>query len=158
MDFIKNFEEAEKVDKLKTKIMKYILYKKRTEQEIRQKFSEEDENLLEDIIDSLKETGYINDMDYVERSIKEYMALKNLSIKDMTYKIAQKGANKDSIDEYICQNKETVLEYEIASAKKNIIKKRNSNVEDEDIKKYLYQKGFMSETVNIAFDEVENEQ
>lgn len=38
-------------DKGKTKVLKYILYKKRTESEIRTKFSKEmEENLLEDII------------------------------------------------------------------------------------------------------------
>ena len=157
MDFIENLEEAEKLDKLKTKILKYVLYKKRTEQEIRQKFSEEDENVLEDSIEYLKNAGYINDKEYVERAINEFTALKNLSIRDIVYKISQKGAGKDLIDEYICQNKETMLEYEISSAKNIIIKKKKSNVEDADIKKYLYQKGFMSETVNIAFDEVENE-
>ncbi len=157
MEFMNNFEEAEKLDKLKTKILKYVLYKKRTEQEIRQKFSEEDENLLEDAIQYLKDTGYINDKQYIQRAIHEYMALKNLSIKNITYKITQKGANKGALDEYICQNKESMLEYEISSAKNIIMKKRKFNVEDADIKNYLYQKGFMSETVNIAFDEVEDE-
>ena len=47
-----------------------------------------------------------------------------------------------------------MLEYEISSAKKIIFKKRNANLEDSDIKKYLFQKGYMSETINIAFDEV----
>ncbi len=157
MDFIENFEEAEKLDKLKTRILKYVLYKKRTEQEIRNKFSEEDENLLEDAIEYLKQTGYIDDKDYIKRAIAEFMALKNMSIKEMTYKISQKGADKNSLDEYICQNKESVLEYEISSAKNIVRKKKNSNVEEQDIKKYLYQKGFMAETVNIAFDEVEDE-
>lgn len=157
MDFIGNFEEAEKLDKLKTKILKYVLYKKRTEQEIRNKFSEEDRNLLEDAIEYLKQTGYINDEDYIKRAIAEYMALKNMSIKEMTYKISQKGADKNSLDEYICQNKESMLEYEISSAKNIIRKKKNSNVEEQDIKNFLYKKGFMSETVNIAFDEVEDE-
>lgn len=157
MDFIENFEEAEKLDNLKTRILKYVLYKKRTEQEIRNKFSEEDENLLEDAIEYLKQTGYINDKHYIKRAIAEYMALKNMSIKEITYKISQKGADKNTLDEYICQNKESMLEYEISSAKNVILKKRKSNIEDTDIKNYLYKKGFMSETVNIAFDEVEDE-
>lgn len=157
MDFIENFEEAEKLDKLKTRILKYVLYKKRTEQEIRNKFSEEDENLLEDAIEYLKQTGYIDDKDYIKRAIAEFMALKNMSIKEMTYKISQKGADKNSLDEYICQNKESVLEYEISSAKNIIRKKKKSNVEEKDIKNFLYKKGFMSDTVNIAFDEVEDE-
>ena len=75
------FEEAEKIEKLRNKMLKYIVYKKRTEQEIRQKFSDEDENMVEDAIEYFKELNYINDMVYVERTIKEFMALKNMSIK-----------------------------------------------------------------------------
>jgi len=40
----------EEFDREKTKVLKYVLYKKRTEKEIRQKFSSSiDENLLEDV-------------------------------------------------------------------------------------------------------------
>ena len=35
MDYVEEF------DKLKTKVLKYILFKKRTEQEVRQKFRED---------------------------------------------------------------------------------------------------------------------
>ena len=77
------------LDNLKTKVLKYALYKKRTENEIREKFSEEDENLLEDVIENLKELNYINDKDYIERSIQEFIALKSLSIKEVSYKLLQ---------------------------------------------------------------------
>ena len=42
-------------DVLKTKVLKYVLYKKRTEYEIRQKFSNCNEDLLDEVIDYLKE-------------------------------------------------------------------------------------------------------
>ena len=58
------------------------------------------------------------------------------------------------IKDYICKNKETMLEYEISSAK-NIIKKK-AGQEEQEIKNFLYKKGFMSESVNIAFDELED--
>ena len=45
----------EEFDKLKTKVLKYIMFKKRTEQEIRQKFREDSGELLDDVIDELKE-------------------------------------------------------------------------------------------------------
>ena len=58
-----NLDYVEEYDKLKTKVLKYIIYKKRTEKEIRQKFSKTiDEDILEDIIDELKENGYIDDL------------------------------------------------------------------------------------------------
>ena len=148
------FEEAEKFENLKNKMLKYIVYKKRTEAEIRQKFIEEDENMVEDAIDYLKELNYIDDSVYVDRAVKEFMALKNLSIKEMVYKICQKGVSKSIVDEYVCKNKETMLEYEISSAK-NIIKKKYGQ-EEQDIKNFLYKKGFMSESVSIAFDDLED--
>lgn len=145
------FEEAEKVEKLRNKMLKYILYKKRSEQEIRQKFSDEDENMVEDAIEYLKELNYINDKSYVERAINEYKALKNISIKELSYKICQKGISKSLVDDYICQNKESMLEYEISSAKAIILKKQNS-LEEKEIRSFLLKKGFMSESISIAFD------
>ena len=146
------FEQAEKFENLKNKILKYIVYKKRTEQEIRQKFSDEDENMVEDAIEYLKELNYINDNIYIERAVKEFMALKNMSIKELSYKICQKGVSKSLVDDYICQNKESMLEYEISSAKA-IIKKKSS-LEPQEIKEFLFKKGYMSESVSIAFDEL----
>ena len=46
-----------------------------------------------------------------------------------------------------------MIQYEIESAKAIIIKKKAS-LEDNEIRDYLYKKGYMSETISIAFDEV----
>lgn len=147
------FEEAERIEKFRNKMLKYIVYKKRTEAEIRQKFSEEDENMVEDSIEYFKELNYINDTVYIERAINEFIALKHMSIKEVEYKLVQKGVRKKIIDDYICKNKETMLKYEISSVKAIILKKKGK-VEEKDIKDYLYKKGYMSESINIAFDDI----
>ena len=77
----------EEFDQLKTKVLKYIMYKKRTENEVKRKFSNEDSELLEDVIEHLKEIGYINDKSYVERAVAEFMNLNNLSLKELKYKL-----------------------------------------------------------------------
>ena len=69
MEFTNNIKEAEELDKLKSKVLKFVLYKKRTEAEVWEKFQEEDQNKLEEVIEILKENNYINDLDYIERSI-----------------------------------------------------------------------------------------
>ena len=51
----------EEFDELKTKILKFVLYKKRTEQEVRQKFKDCSSDNLEDVIDYLKDAGYVSD-------------------------------------------------------------------------------------------------
>lgn len=146
-------EEIIEQDKLKSKILKYITYKKRTESEIKQKFADVDQDILDDVIEYFKSQNYINENEYIERSIKEFLAIKSLSIKELTYKLLQKGVNKRLLDNYIVENREVLVNYEIESAKKIIVKK-SSKMELEDIKKYLFQKGYISETISIAIDEV----
>lgn len=147
------FEQAEKIEKFKNKMLKYIVYKKRTEAEIRQKFSEEDENMVDEAIEYFKELNYINDEIYVQRAVDEFKALKNMSIKEVEYKLLQKGIRKKIIGDYICKNKESMLEYEISSSKAIILKKQ-VKLEEKDIRDYLYKKGYMQESINIAFDDI----
>ena len=93
---------SEEFDREKTKVMKYIIFKKRTESEIRRKFqSQIEENMLEDIIYYLKEAGYINDYQYIEKQVQEYINLKNMSIKEIKYKLYAKGLNQNIIEQYI---------------------------------------------------------
>ena len=143
----------EEFDKEKTKILKYILYKKRTEQEVRNKFSNTiDGEMLDDIIEYLKEAKYINDDEYIEKSINNFIILKNLSIKEIKYKLIAKGLNKDNIEDYISKNKEELQEYEIKSAK-NIINKKLTSMEVEEIKQYLLKKGYELENIKTALEE-----
>ncbi len=152
-----NLDYVEEYDKLKTKVLKYIIYKKRTEKEIRQKFSKTiDEDILEDIIDELKENGYIDDLNYIDRAVNEFVALKNLSIREIKYKLFAKGLSNDIIDEYISSNFDELMEYEIKSAK-NIIIKKQSMQENEEIKQGLLKKGYIAENVKEAFNEVERD-
>ena len=58
--------EIEEFDKQKAKVMKYIVYKKRTKYEVKIKFSQIIEKyMLEDIIKYLEEAGYLNDKEYI---------------------------------------------------------------------------------------------
>lgn len=142
----------EEFDKGKTKILKYILYKKRSENEVRRKFAKElDENMLEDIIEYLKEAKYINDNDYIRRTVNNFIILKNLSIKELKYKLLAKGLNKNDIEDYIYENKEELEKYEIKSIS-NIIYKKSLSMEQDEIKQYLLKKGYKSENINKAIE------
>lgn len=146
-----SLDEFEKYDKVKSKVLKYVLYKKRTEQEIRQKFFKEiDENVLEEIIEDLKENSYINDYSYIERSIDEFVNLKTLSIKEIRYKLLSKGIDNRLIEDYISKNIDNLSEYELKSAYKTINKKRTT-MDDDEIKVYLLKKGYKEETIKEAF-------
>ena len=82
----------EEFDRAKSKVMNYIMYKKRTEYEVKNKFSKTlEENLLNDIIEYVKEAGYLSDIEYINRAILEFKALNNLSRKEIRYKLYSKS-------------------------------------------------------------------
>ncbi len=142
----------EEFDKGKTKILKYILYKKRSENEVRRKFGKElDENMLEDIIEYLKEAKYIDDSDYIRRTVNNFIILKNLSIKELKYKLLAKGLNKNDIEDYFYNNEEELEEYEKKSIS-NIIYKKSVSMEQDEIKNYLLKKGYKLENINKAIE------
>ena len=135
----------EEFDKQKTRVFKYILYKKRTEQEIRQKFRNDiEENMLEDIIEYFKEANYINDYDFIERQVREYMTLKTMSIKEIKYKLAGKGIDRKIMEKYINEHYDELKEYEKKCIEKIRIKK-SGTMEEQEINQYLYRKGYQSE-------------
>ena len=145
---------AEDFDREKTRVLKYILYKKRTEQEIRNKFAQTiEENLLEDIIEYLKEAKYIDDKEYIEKIVNNFMILKNLSIREIQYKLASKGLKKSDIEEYMYENKDELEEYEFKSAS-NIFYKKSSSMEQDEIKQYLVKKGYKNENINRAIENI----
>lgn len=145
----------EEFDKEKTKVLKYVIYKKRTEREIRTKFkSQIEENLLEDIIKELKENNYISDENYVERAINEFMALKNLSVKEIKYKLISKGISSTIVEEYVQNHEEELNNYEQKSAD-NIVLKKSVNMEELEIKQYLMKKGYTEEHIKEAMDKIE---
>lgn len=140
----------EEFDRQKTKILKYIIFKKRTEYEVRQKFrSILEDDLLEDIIMDLKENLYINDEQYIERAVNEFMAINTLSIKQIKYKLYSKGLKGDLIENYIENHEEELKEYEKNNAEKIVQKKINA-VEEEKLRNFLKSKGYKEDSIKSA--------
>ena len=107
-----DYEKIKEYDKYKTKVLKYVIYKKRTENEIRRKFENEiEQDMLDDIIEELKENKYISDEQYIERAVNEYIALKNLSLKQIKYKLQSKGVSNYLIEDYFSKNSENLKKY-----------------------------------------------
>lgn len=146
------FEEIVEFDKLKTQVLKYVLYKKRSEAEVRQKFSKNAGILLDNVVQYLKENDYINDNVYIEKAINELQRLKNLSIKEVEYKMLTKGINKSDLENYIYENIEELQEFEFNSAKNIFIRKKNL-LEKEDIVIYLKKKGYTNQTIRRLEEE-----
>ena len=144
---------VEEFDEQKTRVMKFILYQKRTEQEVRRKFeSTIDSNMLEDIIEYLKEAKYIDDKEYIQKAINNFKLLKNLSLVEVKNKLYMKGLDKNDIEDYFYENKDELNEYEINSIRKIFDKKKNE-YDTEKMKQYLLKKGYKADNINLILEE-----
>lgn len=144
--------KVEIYEKIREKVFFYVTYQKRTEEEVRRKFlpifnkygipAEKCEELLEE----LNEKGYIDDKDFVKRKFMSCMNFKISSIKEIKYKMMQKGIPANIIDEYIEENSEKIYQYEVAAVKKTYDKK-SENKSDDEIFMYLRRKGFSEDAI-----------
>jgi len=145
LDSISRKYYDEEFDKAKTRILKYVLYKKRTEKEVIDKFKATySDELVREVIDNLKDLGYINDQVYIDKTVKEFMKLKNLSRFELKYKLIKKGITKEDIEEYFDKHRDELLEYEKRSAE-NLYNKKKKSMDVPEIKKFLYKKGYKEE-------------
>lgn len=143
----------EEFDKAKTNVMKYIMYKKRTEYEVKNKFSKTlEENLLDDIIEYVKDAGYLSDKEYIKRAVSEFQALNNLSRKEIKYKLYSKGIENGLIEDYFLDKTDELYHYELKSAK-NIFVKKQSTMDKDEIKNYLRKKGYREDIIKEAIED-----
>ena len=96
--------------------------------------------MLEEIIDYLKEAHYLDDYEFIEKQVREYMNLKTMSIAEIKYKLATKGLDRKLVEKYIENNYEELKEYEQRCIEK--IKSKKSGMEEHEINQYLYRKGY----------------
>ncbi len=147
-----NIDELKQYDKYKSRVLKYALYKKRSEAEIINKFSKEiPEDILVSILRDLKQYNYIDDNNYIKRTVNEFMAIKTLSKYEIKNKLLAKGIKLDLIEDFFEKNSEELDEFELKSCKK-LIKKNINSKEEKKLIEYLYRKGYSQETIKEAIE------
>lgn len=73
--------------------IKYIMFKKRTEFEVKNKLQMLNYSpiIIDKVITSLKDDGYINDKEYIKKYFKELKSLKNWSIVQVKVNLSKRG-------------------------------------------------------------------
>ncbi len=127
--------------------IKYIMFKKRTEKEVVNKLEllNYSPNIIDKIIDYLKETDYINDERYVKKYFEELKSVKNWSAKHVKQDLYNRGCECTIPDKDL--NK-----YELQSIK-NLYGKYNIKYPDsteegkQEFIKALRNKGFLYDNI-----------
>jgi len=134
----------------KTNAVKYIMYKPRTQYEVKNKLLklEYDEELIEEVINELLLLEYLNDNLYAEKFIKNSQSIKPMSKNMIKYKLKEKGISDDIIQNVLRDNEID----EIELARDLFFKKTKGKPLDEKelnkVKGFLARKGFSLSIIN----------
>lgn len=138
------------------KIMYFVLYKKRTENEVRKKCAtlNYENDYIDEILDYLKDAGYVNDEIYIKKYIEEIIKLKHMSAAQIRNDLVRRGIDSNLIENII--NDDVINDFELESAQYLVNKKYKSGDEIEKIKRFLLNKGYSYSNVSKAIDNLEN--
>lgn len=134
-----------------SKLMKYVIFKKRTEHEVREKCKTLNytSDYIDEVVDYLKEAEYINDELYITKYINNILKLKKSSVAEVKLDFMKRGIDFDRVDSDLL---ETLYEHEKESAVYLAIKKHKSGDTIEKIKRYLNSKGYVYSNISNAID------
>lgn len=146
-----NLDEELRYDNFKSRIVRNLLLRLKTEKEVRDKYSRYDDSdlYLERAIEEIKEYGYIDDEKYARLYIQDAIILeKRNSIFELKQKLIQKGVSSNYIYQAISENEEELNELEQKVIKKILYNKRKK--EEDKVISYLYRKGFNTRNIQNA--------
>lgn len=125
----------------KEKAIRYIGISRKTEYEVFQKLKKLkfDDEIINKVIEYIKNLNYLNDHEYVDAYIRQCMRLQNYSIYEIKNKLLQKCIKKDIIDEKLEVLYESDYEKNVVE---KLLKGKLKNTDDEKRKAYLYRRGF----------------
>lgn len=137
-----------------SKLMKYVIFKKRTEHEVREKCKTLNytSEYIDEIIDYLKEAEYINDDIYITKYINNLLKLKNSSVAEVKLDFMKRGIDFDKVDSDLV---ESLYEHEKESAIYLAAKKYKSGDSIDKIKRYLNGKGYVYANISNAIDNLD---
>lgn len=136
---------------LDDKLMKYVLFKRRTVQEVKEKCKllGLPSEYIEEVIAYLIENGYLDDELYVMKYILGIIKLKKKSVQEIRFDLIRRGINETLIEKYIT---EELRAFEIKCAIELAKKKYKECSDLLKVKKYLLGKGYSKQSINKAID------
>lgn len=137
---------------LDDKLMKYVLFQRRTIQEVKTKCKllGYTEDYINEIIAYLIENGYLDDELYVMKFILNTIKLKKKSSKEIKFDLLRRGIQEDTIDKYMDSIELNNFELQCAI---ELAKKKYKECHDIiKVKKYLLNKGYRIHFINKAID------
>ena len=137
-------------------VLRFLSYRPRSEKEIRNKLKEKraPQEIIEKIIQKLKEHKFIDDVEFAKRWIEERVRFKPRILRLIKLELKQKGIDSETIN-----NLQLTINSDLEMAKE-LLQKRIGRVRGlgkdkvyEKMGRYLASKGFGWDTIKKSIDE-----
>lgn len=143
------------MEKVLQKVYRLLSWRDRSEKEIRDYLKRKTEN-LEQILNQLKEQGYINDERFAREWVESRRRSKQKGAKAIKLELLQKGIDKEIIEKVVSSQLSDVSEEQIAEKALEKKIKIWQNLEALEFRKkatdFLMRKGFEYEIVKAIVD------
>ena len=157
---LKSLIDKEGLSKAKNKAMSILNRTAISEKKLREKLSDYSDEIVDEVINKLKEYGFINDKDLARRIANDNSNISRFGKNKIRQNLYRKGISKDDIDEAV-EEIDSNEQYENALY---LARKRYKNLKGEDNRKvyqkltqHLAYKGFSYDIIKSVIQEVMNE-
>ncbi len=149
--------EKDQFNKMYQRVLKYISFKSRTEKEVSNYLlaKEYSENQVQQVLQLLKDTNFINDSLYADNYVKERISLNPKGRKLLAYELKLKGIKQETIEKSL-EQLDDQLELDLAY---QLLVKRSKSIRIDDWNKlhnrlgsYLQRRGFSYSVCRQALD------
>lgn len=159
-DKLKSLIDKEGLSKAKNKAMSILNRTAISEKKLREKLSDYSDEIVDEVINKLKDYGFINDKDLARRIADNNSNISRFGKNKIRQNLYRKGISKDDIDEVV-EEIDSNEQYENALY---LARKRYKNLKGEDNRKvyqkltqHLAYKGFSYDIIKSVIQEVMNE-
>ena len=157
---LKSLIYKEGLSKAKNKAMSILNRTAISEKKLREKLSDYSDEIVDEVINKLKDYGFINDKDLARRIANDNSDISRFGKNKIRQNLYRKGISKDDIDEAV-EEIDSNEQYENALY---LARKRYKNLKGEDNRKvyqkltqHLAYKGFSYDIIKSVIQEVINE-
>lgn len=157
---LKSLIYKEGLSKAKNKAMSILNRTAISEKKLREKLSDYSDEIVDEVINKLKDYGFINDKDLARRIANDNSNISRFGKNKIRQNLYRKGISKDDIDEAV-EEIDSNEQYENALY---LARKRYKNLKGEDNRKvyqkltqHLSYKGFSYDIIKSVIQEVINE-
>lgn len=160
-DLQAELEKEDQFAKAYSRALNYLSYALRTEKQVRDDLIDKEfEDEVEGVIEKLKDQALINDLEYAKSYVRTAANINRKGPRLIQNELVTKGVSdlliEDALEEYPealqVENASHLIDKQFAKGKN-----KSQRQQEQKVKSYLFIKGYTSDIIDIAFNQVEPE-